>query len=139
MKLIPALAALALVGLALPAAADPLPGMVAYATLQPDGVHVAWRSAGAAEEYQVLRSRGSAGLTIIATVGPGQHAYLDAEGQVTDLYVVNAMAGGQVAVSSNLAPVVPLCPFIDPFNLPPPWIDWQCLPLPRLGYLFHSS
>jgi hypothetical protein len=138
-NVIPAVAAVALLGLAwLPsAAAVPAPLMVAQATLQTDGAAVAWTTPGApVEAFEIQRSHAGSAFVVVATVGADAFAYLDPQGQASDVYMVNAMVGGQATVISNPAPAVPdlFCSPLD-FSLPPPWIKWQCLPV--LGSSFH--
>ncbi|MFO1534984.1 MAG: hypothetical protein ABR586_04915 [Thermoplasmatota archaeon] len=132
MKLLPAVAALAFVGLALPATATPpVPNMLAQATLQPGGVAVAWSAPGAqVDGYVVQRSHAGLPFTAIATVGSGTFSFLDGDGDVSDIYLVDAVVQEVHAFTSNPAPVLLIvnCPWFTGDT--PPDVNCECFPCP---------
>lgn len=132
MKLLPAAVALAFVGLALPATATPMPNMVAQASLQTDGVAVVWTAPDAIiDSYVVERSHAGGPFTPIATLGDDVNSFLDAVGEVSDVYLVKALdKTNAVAFTSNPTPVLLLlgCPWVTSDT--PPDVNCECFPCP---------
>lgn len=130
MRLYVPLAALAVVGLALPASSVPIPTMLAQATLeQGGGTAVVWTNPGSTvDHFVVSRSHAGSAFTAVATVDGSTFAYLDPTGQASDIYMVDAFVSGSAAFTSNPAPATPgmFCALLD-WDTFPPSINWQCI------------